>query len=59
MRKTTRGFEEEIFTRAGGTAQQTWDNLQIFVPPVAAEKVAAMFNAVVIGAGCQSFGIPN
>ncbi|KAF9782304.1 hypothetical protein BJ322DRAFT_1159993 [Thelephora terrestris] len=46
VRKAMRLFEEEMFTRAGKKAQQTWDNLQMFVQPGAAEKVAKMFKTM-------------
>ena len=44
--KAMRGFEEEMFTRAGRTAQETWDNLQMFIQPDAAEKVVEMFKTM-------------
>lgn len=47
--KAMRAFEEEMFTRAGEKAQETWDNLQIFIQPGAAEKVVKMFEAMAEG----------
>lgn len=38
-----RVFEEEMFTRAGGKAQETWNNMQMRTQPGAAEKAAEKF----------------
>jgi len=43
-----RAFEEEMFTRAGGKAQKTWDNMQMMFQPGAAKKVT-MFEIMVQG----------
>jgi len=47
--KAMRAFEEEMFTRAGEKAQETWDNLQMFVQMGAAEKVVDLFKAMMQG----------
>ena len=44
-----RAFEEEMFTRAGEKAQQTWDNMQMFSQPDAAEKTVEMFKTMAQG----------
>ena len=49
--KAMRLFEEEMFTRAGGKAQETWDNLQMFFQPGAAKKVADMFKMMMAQGG--------
>ena len=41
-----REFEEDMFKRAGEMAQETWDNMQMFVRPDAAEKVVGMFETM-------------
>ena len=38
-----RKFEEEMFTRAGEKAQESWDNLQMFFRPDAAKRLTEMF----------------
>ena len=38
-----RVFEEDMFTRAGEKAQETWDNIQMFTQPGAAKKTAEWF----------------
>ena len=41
-----RAFEEEMFTRAGEKAQDTWDNMQMMVQPGAAKKMVEMFETM-------------
>ena len=44
-----RVFEKGMFTRAKGKAQETWDNMQMFVQPDAAKKVVEMFEMMARG----------
>ena len=49
--KAMRAFEEEMFMRAKEKAQETWDNLQVFIQPDAAVKVVEMFETMMAQGG--------
>ena len=46
-----RAFEEEMFTRAGEKAQETWDNMQMLTQPSAAKKAAEKFEKMMAQSG--------
>ena len=48
---TMRVFEEEMFTRAGEKAQETWDNMQMMLQPGAAKTMVSMFEMMMAQGG--------
>lgn len=54
--RAMRLFEEEMFTRAGGKARQSWGHLQMFTQPDAAKQVAEIFRTLKMQGGPPGSG---